>query len=208
MGHQLKELLKQVSTDLILSNVARHIQLEDHEKDFFLSVLTHKKLRRRQYLLQEGDICRHENFVVKGCLRAYYIDEDGHEHILMFAVEDWWVGDLKSFNEEAPATLNIDALEESEVLRIDKQSMEILYQKVPKFERYFRIMLQNSIITSQNRVLQNIYMTAEERYLAFIQKYPRLESRLPQNQIASFLGITPEFLSKIRKKIAGENRNP
>jgi CRP-like cAMP-binding protein len=185
--------------DLIFSNITRHIQLTDSEKQFFVSLLKHRTLRKKQYLLQAGDVSRFENFVSRGLLRAYTVDNKGQEHIAMFGMEGWWISDLYSFLTNTPATQHIDALEDSEVLSIEKPDLEKLYSEIPKFERFFRILLQNAFVANQNRILASISQTAEEQYFAFIKKYPTLEQRIPQHQIASFLGITPETISRIRK---------
>lgn len=188
--------------DLLLQNIARHIHLEPDESRFFTSVIQVRHLRKKEFLLQAGEVCRYECFVLKGCLRNYYLDNKGDEHILQFSVEDWWTSDLYSLLTQTPSAQFIDALEDSILVMIEKDDLERLYRQVPKFERFFRIMLQNAFIAQQQRILQNIGSTAEERYLAFREKYPTLELRLPQHQIASYLGITPEFLSKIRGKLA------
>lgn len=186
----------------ILQHISRHIALSEQDIQFFKSVLRHRKLRKRQYLLQAGDVSLYENFVVKGCLRAYTVDDDGTEHIVMFAVEGWWVSDLYSFLTGTPATQNIDALEDTEVFSIEKKDLEKLYQQVPEFNRMFRILLQNAFVAQQQRIIGSISQTAEEQYHSFITKYPTLEQRLPQNQVASYLGLTPETLSRIRKQQA------
>ena len=185
---------------LILKNISRHIDLSPDEEKYFLSILKQRSLRKRQYLLQAGDICRYENFVTKGCLRAYTVDQKGEEHIAMFAMEDWWISDLYSFLTGTPATQHIEALEESEVLQIEKDDLERLYIEIPKFDRLMRILLQNAFVANQQRILASISQTAEEQYLNFIKKYPALEQRVPQHQIASYLGITPETISRIRRK--------
>jgi CRP-like cAMP-binding protein len=138
--------------------------------------------------------------VIKGLLRAYNVDDEGEEHIVMFAMEGWWISDLYSFLSQQPATLNIDALEDTEVLSIEKPDLEKLYVEVPQFNKLFRILLQNSMIASQQRILASISHTAEEKYLAFIKKYPAFEQRIPQAQIAAYLGITPETISRIRRQ--------
>jgi CRP-like cAMP-binding protein len=184
----------------ILKNISRHIHLTGEEEKFFTSLLKHRKLRKKQYLQQAGEICRYENFVVKGLLRAYTVDDNGQEHIAMFAMEDWWISDLLSFLTNTPATQHIDALEDSEVLSIEKNDLEKLYVTVPKFDKLFRLLLQNAFVANQQRILGSISQTAEEQYLGFIKKYPTLEQRIPQVQIASFLGITPETISRIRKQ--------
>ncbi len=160
-----------------------------------------RKLRRRQYLLQEGDWCRHYHFVLDGCLRMYFVDEKGNEHILQFATANWWIADIGSFHSEKPSRLNIDALEASEVLRIQKKDLLHLYEKYPKFDRYFRVLTENAFVKMQDRVLQNISSSAEERYRSFLENYPNLSNRISQVQIASYIGVTPEFLSKIRKQL-------
>ncbi|UKJ08319.1 Crp/Fnr family transcriptional regulator [Solitalea lacus] len=187
--------------DLILNNVAKHVRLDKTETDFFLSLLQHKSIKRKDYLLKQGDICKTENFIIKGCLRTYSINENGVERIVMFGKEDWWVGDLYSFLTATPANFYIDALEDTEILQISKQKLDILYERVPKFERFFRIIIQNAFIAQQNRINQNLSFTAEQRYLDFIKNYPLLEQRIPQKQVAAYLGITPVFLSMLRKKI-------
>ncbi|MDR3610270.1 MAG: Crp/Fnr family transcriptional regulator [Ignavibacteriaceae bacterium] len=187
--------------NLILQNLQRHIELTDEEKEIFCSSLRSKKVKRHQFLGEAGEISRYQNFVNKGCLRSYYVDENGFEHNVQFAIEDWWIGDMASFLTKKPGSLFIEALEDSDVLQLDYPSMEELYVKIPKLERFFRILLQNAFITFEQRIISTISRSAEERYLEFINKYPLFEQRLPQIHIASYLGITPEFLSKIRKKI-------
>lgn len=185
----------------ILDNISRHISLTEEEAELFLSLLRPRAIRRRQLLLQSGDIARHETFVVKGLLRAYTVDKSGYEHVAMFASEGWWISDLYSFLTQTPANQNIDALEDSEVLQIEKQDLEKLYLQVPKFDRFFRILLQNAFIANQQRIIASISQTAEEQYVAFIKKYPSLEQRVPQHQVASYLGITPETISRIRRSM-------
>ncbi|WP_421794842.1 Crp/Fnr family transcriptional regulator [Haliscomenobacter sp.] len=187
---------------LIIQNISRHISLNEAECNYFLSLLEFKSLKRKGFLIQPGELCRYEHFITKGCLRTYTIDENGFEHILMFAIEDWWTGDLYSFLTQTPASLFIDALEDTELLVISKHNLEKLYVEIPKFERFFRIILQNAFVAQQQRINQNLSFSAEQRYLHFIDKFPTLEQRIPQRQIAAYLGITPEFLSMIRRKLA------
>lgn len=184
----------------LLANIRQRIELSEEEAAYFCSLMQRRTLRKRQYLLQEGDVCRYEFFVNSGCLRAYTIDDKGTEHVLQFAVEDWWIGDMHSFITQTPARLAIDALEDSEVFYLDKAAWDGLFQRVPRFERFFRILLQRAFITLQERVVSGMSDTAEERYRRFRDRYPQLEQRVPQRQIASYLGITPESLSRIRRK--------
>ena len=184
----------------ILKNISRFIQLTPQETDYFISFLHVKKFKKRQYILHEGEICSYEHFVNKGCLRAYRTDDKGLDHIAQFAIEDWWIGDMYSFLTATPARLNIDAVEDSEVFYFDKPSLEKLYTDVPKFERFYRMVLQNAFIATQGRVIESMSMDAEQRYCNFIERYPLMEQRLPLKQIASYLGITPESLSRIRSQ--------
>ncbi|HVI46428.1 MAG TPA: Crp/Fnr family transcriptional regulator [Chitinophaga sp.] len=186
----------------LISHVQRHITLTSAEIDYFTSLLRTRKILRRQFLLQAGDVCKYESYVVKGCLRAFYIDRSGQEHTLHFAVEDWWISDFASFFRGTPATRDIEALETSEVIQIDKASLDALYKEVPAFERFFRILHQNACVAQDERILSNISMTGAERYEALLKKYPQFAQRVPQKHIASFLGITPVFLSQIRNKLS------
>ena len=191
-----------MQTALILENIGKLIKITEAEKTFFLSLLRYRKLRKRQFLLQAEDPCKYEYFVLSGCLRSYYIDDKGQDHVVQFAVEDWWIGDMRAFITQTPAWLNIDALEDTEVLMLGYDALEQLYQKVPAFERYFRIRIQNAFVSEQLRLGNSLSKTAEERYLDFIKRYPQFEQRISQVQIASYLGMTPEFLSTLRGKIA------
>lgn len=188
--------------DLILRNVTRHITLTPEQQAHFTSLLRPRSLRKRQYLLQAGDVFRYECFVTKGCLRTYETDDKGQDHIVHFAFEDWWTGDLDSFLTGQPSSYTIDALEDSEILMIDRQQLEQLYQEIPAFNKFFRILMQNALIAMQRRIGENLRLSAEERYRAFTQRYPQFEQRLSLRQIAAYLGITPESLSRIRKQLA------
>ncbi len=157
-------------------------------------------ISRKDLLLNEGAICKSIYYVHSGALRAYYTDKEYNDNIIMFAINDWWITDMYSFVNQQPAILNIDAIENSEVFQLKKENLEILYKEVPKFERFFRIMMQNAYIREQLRVTQNLSLSAEERYMNFVKKYPQFIQRISQKQIASYLGITPEFLSAVRKK--------
>jgi CRP-like cAMP-binding protein len=191
-----------MNTDLILDNVKRHISLEDHERDYFLSLLVEKKLTKRAFLQKENNVCKHSAFVVEGALKGYTVDATGGEHVLNFAVAGWWIADMYSLFSQKPGTLLIEALDESTVLLLSKEDQELLYQRVPKFERFFRILVENSLVANQQRLLDNLSLSAEARYLNFMKKYPFVLKCAPLHSIASYLGITPEFLSKIRRKIA------
>ncbi len=186
--------------DRILQNIAQHITLTQQEAAHFTSLLKPIHLPKKATLLRAGEVSKHENFITKGVLRSYTIDKDGSEHIVMFGMEGWWIGDMYSFLTGLPSSQNIDALEDTEILQISKSDLDRLYHDVPKFERFFRILLQNAFIANQNRILASISQTAEEQYEAFLKKYPTLEQRVPQHQVASYLGITPETVSRIRRR--------
>jgi len=184
----------------ILRNVGRHIQLTQEESTYFLSLLKPKPLKKGHFLVEAGEPSTFQSYVLQGCLRSYHIDQKGNEHVLQFAPEDWWTGDMGSVMKGTPATLHVDALEDSLVLRMERNDLEALFVRIPKFERFFRILVTNAFIAAQARLLSTISRPAQERYLEFMRLYPALEGRVPQKQIASYLGMTPEFLSTVRKR--------
>jgi len=167
----------------------------------FDSLLRPKSVKKKQLLLREGEICDFEAYIVKGCIRTYYIDENGSEVILQFAVEDWWVSDIGSFHERTPSLLYIEALEDSDLLTLNPAHKEELLAKVPQFERVFRLMIQRHLSALERRLIRTMAKTAEERYLDFMKQYPNIALRVPQHYIAAYLGMTPEFLSKIRRRL-------
>lgn len=179
-----------------------YVPLSDAEKDDLTLRVKERKLKRKEFFLQEGQVCHHYGFVVAGCFKTYGVDVAGKEHNLQFAAENDWVVDISSFYADKPSKLFIETLEPSHILLIEKNDLLHFYQQYPKFVRYFKVIFENKFVEMQNRVLQNISSTAEERYLAFLEQYPRLSNRIPNLQIASYLGVTPEFLSKIRKDLA------
>lgn len=183
---------------LLMSNIRRHIDPTAEEETYFLSLLQTTQVKKRRFLLQEGDVCRHSAFVTTGCLRSYTVDDNGFEHILQFAPEGWWIADMYSFISGQPGQLYIDALEDTELLLLSKNRQEQLYLDVPKFERFFRIIVENSLVAGRQRILDNMSQSAAQRYEQFCRQYPSLIHRLPQKQIAAYIGVTPEFLSKLR----------
>ncbi|WP_292009164.1 Crp/Fnr family transcriptional regulator [Chryseobacterium sp.] len=197
----MKENIKLPSTEPLINYFNQVIPLNEKECQLIHKLFRARLYRRKQYVLQENDVCNQFNFVIKGCLRMYKIDEKGNTHILQFASENWWINDIGSFHHRKPSEMNIDALEDTVVLYINYEDLIHLYTTAPKFDRIFRILIENSFVTLQNRLLQNISSTAEERYTSFNKIYPHLIHRLPQVQIASFLGITPKFLSRLRNRI-------
>ncbi|MEL1254482.1 Crp/Fnr family transcriptional regulator [Flavobacterium sp. DGU38] len=184
--------------NLVLKNITKHISLDENETAYFLSILKEKKYPKRSIILKEGEICKTINFVQSGTLRAFYRDPTGKESTIMFAISDWWITDMACFVNQQPAMLNIEAIEDSLILHLQKEDLDDLYLKIPKFERFFRIIMQNAYIREQLRIIQNLSLTAEQRYYIFLEKYPQIAKQIKQKQIASYLGITPEFLSMIR----------
>ncbi len=190
-----------MTTDNILGSIRRHIALDEAETSFFSSVLVPQKIRQGEFIENSGEYTRYMIYVNSGCLMTYFTDKDGFDHVIQFAMAGWWTGDLHSFTQQVPSIYSTRALADSEVLLLPKNSMDLLLEKHTKFERYFRIIFQNSLVTNQNRIIMSYSATAEERYTAFREKYPTLEQYVPLKYIASYLGITPEFLSKIRRKL-------
>jgi len=188
-----------MTTDLILKNISRHINLNEEETNYFTSLITFKEVARKNFILKEEQACRNLSYVHSGALRAYHMDKEGKEATIMFAVADWWVTDMFCFLNEKPAMMYIEAIEDSCVFQLSKEHFEKLFYMVPKFERFFRILMQNAYTREQLRVIETLSLSAEERYNRFLSKYPHIAKAVTQKQIASYLGITPEFLSSFRK---------
>jgi CRP/FNR family cyclic AMP-dependent transcriptional regulator len=182
--------------------IARCITLTDDQLEHVHKYLHPMSLKRKAFLLHEGEVCQYEAYIVKGCLRKYCISEEGDEINLQFGIEDWWMSDLTSFTEQKPSQLNIQALEDSELLVVRYAEKERMFKEVPETERLFRLMVQRSLTALQERFIGVAASTAEQRYLYFLEHYPNFLQRIPQHHIASFLGMSPEFLSKVRTRLA------
>ena len=180
--------------------VLKCVNLSPRELEYFNSILEYKVIPKRTMLLRAGNICNFEAYVIKGCIREYYIDGHGAEVTLQFAVEDWWVSDITSFQDQKVSNMYIETLEDCELLMLSRQSKEELLAEVPKLERMFRLMIQRHLSAVQNRLFKTITHTAIEKYLEFLNRYPAIPQRVPQHYIASYLGISPEFLSKLRTR--------
>lgn len=189
-------------TELLTQNIKAHISLSDLEIETFCDLFEHQIIKKKSFLLREGDVCKFEAFVVKGLFRVYHIDQNGFEQILYFAIENWWITDIDSFTNETPSQLFIEAIEDSEILLIAKKEKEYAYANLPQIEKLFRMMTQKTHVALQRRMIDNLSKTADQRYIEFSTKYPQLIQRLSNIQIAAYLGITNVFLSNIRKKIA------
>jgi CRP-like cAMP-binding protein len=192
--------------NILLQHFNKHIQLTEEEFDECKLLFKYRKYRKHQYILQNGDTSRCEIFILKGCTRTYEVDDKGIEHIIQFGLETWWIGDLHSFLTGMPSQLNINCIEDTEVLQITKHDQERLYEKVPKLERFFRILIQKAYVAAMDRIYSNLSKPAAERYQEFIDKYPHIEQRVPNHQIASYLGITPQSLSRIRSQSIAQKK--
>ena len=175
------------------------IQLSDQEIEMIRDVAIKKKLRRKQYLLQEGDIWKYNAFVCTGFLKTFSVDIEGKEHIMNFSPENYWTGDRESLINQTPTRFNIDAIEESQIILIEKKNFENLCENIPQLNDLVNAILQKSFIVSQNRIHANISLTANEKYQIFLEKFPNIVNRIPQHMIASYIGISPETLTRIRK---------
>ncbi|MET3980300.1 CRP-like cAMP-binding protein [Mucilaginibacter sp. UYP25] len=180
--------------------ISEKANLTDADYDKIKAVSIIKKLRKKQYLLQEGDVWKYNAFVIRGLVRFYSIDQNGRENIVSFAKENWWTGDRASLLTGEPSKNNIDAIEDTELILITKTNFDLLCREITAFNDMVNAILNKSFITSQNRIRTVIAYTAEQKYLDFVNKYPDLSVRLPQAMIASYLGITPETLSRVRKE--------
>lgn len=188
-------------TERFLNNIARHVTLTGDEIDLLGSFWIEKELNRGEYLLRNGEVCRYDNYVVSGTLKTFCINPGtGNEEILNFAIDDWWATDMESFTNQTPSEYNIQALQKTTLLQIHFQSFEKMLDAIPKLERYFRLILQNYVAAIQRRITYHSLYDAEQRYIDFITRYPDLVNRIPQYLIASYLSISPEFLSRIRAK--------
>ncbi|WP_224994637.1 Crp/Fnr family transcriptional regulator [Cesiribacter sp. SM1] len=193
-----------MNTQSIINNLSRYITLTAEEEALYLSKVRFRKFQKGQFIVQQGDICTHESYVIAGCLKTYHIDENGNERIVMFSVEDWWTSDLGSFLTQKPSAFNVQCLETCELAQLSYHDQNELYQLIPKLEHFSRIAIQKAYIAAYERLVYNFSLPAKERYLEFKKRYPNLDQRVPQYQIASYLGITPEFFSKIRSQLIHE----
>ena len=191
-----------METQSFLDYIAKYVDLNTSEKEFLLERIQVRNYLKGQYVLQQGDICKHECFILSGCTKMFHLDKDGHEHVIMFSIEDWWTSDMGSFITQTPSDFSVQCIENTKMVQISHDVAEDLFLEIPKLERFFRKIVEKALVASQKRIVRNFSMTAKERYLFFSQTYPEMEQRIPQYQIASYLGITKEFLSKIKREIA------
>ncbi len=190
----------------IIENVTRFINLSQEEEKIFTDSLTLQTFPKKTVLLREGEICQFEGYIQKGCVRVYYLDDNGFEVTILFAIEDWWISDIASFQEQKPSKLYIETLEDSEIYMLNPTTKEEVLHKIPKFERVFRMLVQRNLFTLQNRLVNTISKSASDRYLEFIKVYPSIPQRVAQYYIASYLGVSKEFVSTIRKRLANKGK--
>lgn len=186
--------------DLILSNISKHVHLDQEQAEYFTSLLEPRTIAKKEFVTAIGEVCRYDTFVTSGCLKVCYIDQHGSEFIIKFALENWWVVDLDSFLNRTPAFYYIQAVEDSEVLQISRENYDALHERIPALQKFSHERWRTGFIALQHRIMQNLSLSAEERYERFKEKYPTLEQRIPQKLIAAYVGITPEFLSMLRKR--------
>ena len=189
----------------ILNNIKKYVALTEQDEAQFTTIIRDSRVKKRQFIVQPGFVCTHQTYVVKGALRVYYVNKDGQEYTLQFAIDDWFASDHYSYINQIPASIYIEALEDTHIQQIAFNDVEKLCLQNQKFERFFRMVAQKSFAYAQRRILSNLDKTAEERYVEFTSMYPAIVQKVPQYALASYLGMTPEFLSKIRKKIAQQS---
>ncbi|WP_420572958.1 Crp/Fnr family transcriptional regulator [Kordia sp.] len=186
----------------LIKSISKYIKLSSEEENLIETFWAEKTLEKGDYLLRNGETCRTDNFVLNGTLKAFYINsKTGREEILYFAIENWWATDIDSFQKQKPSIYNIQAIEKTKLIQIRYDSFQEMLTKVPKLERFFRIILENYLGSLQRRIILNNILDAEQRYLDFLENYPKISEKVPNYLIASYLGITAEFLSRMRKKI-------
>jgi len=191
-----------LNSDLIFSNISKHIELTIEEREHVIELLEECSLKKNEFILRQGEPCNNINFINAGTLRAFFSNSQGKESTIMFAVKDWWITDMHCFLNEIPAMVSIQAVEKSSILKLSKKNQDALFHTIPSFNKFFRILMQNAYCREQLRMIQNLSLPAQERYKNFINKYPEIVRKVPLKHIASYLGVTPEFLSTIR---AGKN---
>jgi CRP-like cAMP-binding protein len=193
-----------MNNKLLLDYISKYINLTVEEETILFSKIIHRNYLKDQYITQQGDVCKSVSFILSGCTKMFYIDKEGQEHIIMFSIEDWWTSDLGSFISQTPADYNVQCIENTELIQFTYEKLEELYKDIPKLERLFRKIVERAFVASQKRLIRNFSVTAKERYLLFKKNYPKIEQRIPQYMVASYLGITKEFLSKIKSNLIYE----
>lgn len=186
---------------IIASHVKRYVNPTEKDLQLFSSYLNQLSVAKGKFLLQPGTQVMHEYFVIKGCLKAYYLDDKGHRHIIQFAIENWWIGDFDAFFNAVPSKLHIEAVEDATLLSINYNNLQQLFKIAPVFERYFRLLTTNAFISQRKRILSSLEKDTKDRYLEFCESYPDIENRIANYDIANYLGVSAENLSRVRSKL-------
>lgn len=181
--------------------VNTYVSLTKEEEGLILSTITYRKYLKGQYVVQQGDVCKQSAFIIAGCTRTFYADDEGQEHIVMFSFENWWASEIGSFVTQTPSDYNVHCIENTELIQLSYENQEALFKKVPKLERFFRLVLETAFVSAQKRIVRTFTLSAKERYVYFRMQHPEMEQRIPQYMVASYLGITKEFLSKIKNQL-------
>ena len=184
--------------------INKHVSLTKEEEALLLSKVSYRKYLKGQYVVQQGDVCKYSGFVISGCTRTFYVDDEGQEHIVMFSIEDWWASEIGSFVTQTPSDYHVQCIENTELIQLSYENQEALFKKIPKLERFFRLILEQAFVASQKRIISSFSLTAKDQYSNFKIQYPKLEQRIPQYMIASYLGISREFLSRIKGQLYSE----
>jgi CRP-like cAMP-binding protein len=185
----------------LLDYINKYINLTAEEETILISKVVFRSYLKDQYISQQGDISKSVNFIIAGCTKTFYVDLEGQEHIVMFSIEDWWTSDLGSFITQTPSDFNVQCIERTELIQFTYDNLEALYKEIPKLERLFRKIVERAFVASQKRIIRNFSLTAKARYQIFKTSNPKIDQRVPQYMIASYLGVTKEFLSKIKSQI-------
>lgn len=184
-----------------INYINKYVLLTNEEETILLSKLSYRKYLKGQYVVQQGDVCKYSGFVISGCTRTFYVDDEGQEHIVMFSAENWWASEIGSFVSQTPSDYNVQCIEDTELIQLSYIDQEELFKEIPKLERFFRLILEKAFVASQKRIITSFSLTAKEQYLNFKNKYPKLEHRIPQYMVASYLGISREFLSRVKSQL-------
>ena len=186
---------------LFIDFINKYVTLSELESKLILERVNIRKYLKGQYVVQQGDVCKYSGFVISGCTRTFYVDDNGEEHIVMFSIENWWASEIGSFVSQKPSDYNVQCIENTKLIQLSFEDQEILFKEIPKLERFFRLILEQAFVASQKRIVSSFSLSAKEQYIQFTKQYPEIEKRIPQYMAASYLGISKEFLSKIKKQL-------
>ena len=196
--------MSDIKAQAFIDYINKYVNLTKDEEVKLLSKVSYRKYLKGQFVVQQGDVCKNSGFVISGCTRTFFVNEEGEEHIVMFSIENWWASEIGSFVTQTPSDYNVQCIENTELIQLSYLNQEALFIEIPKLERFFRLILERAFVASQKRIVKSFSLPAKEQYLQFRLQYPELEQRIPQYMVASYLGITKEFLSKIKNHLSLE----